>query len=674
MWRSQACPDAAAAQVSTSFAQILRHRDSDDLTIAREIFPVGACMRRLVARTVTFLVFLTFACCANAEPGEKRIALVIGNAAYQAGPLATAANDAGLIAQTLQAAGFDVVGARDLDQDSLRRALHDFLDKAKSSGPGTIAFVYLSGHGMQLEGENYFVPIDARIGRDSDIAAEAVRISDYIRPLGSLDLKASIVVLDGARMNPFTIAGAPIAGGLALVEPGPGMLIAFNAAPGTVAPEASGPYGPFAQALAEMMREGSLPLPKVFERVRLRVNDMTKGAQVPWSAVKGEPSFVFFERSSEAPALVSEEGATMRARQIRDLAPGDAYQAVLERDTLEGYEEFIAAYPDDPQAKRVHVIIAARREAMIWRQSYETNTPDAYWSYLTRYPDGPHAADARRRLTNRAFAADPPASFTPIDYSVPPPPAEEVAYVRRPAVVFDDPYYDFPPPPLLGVYFLPPPPPDFVVLLAPPPPIGFFLLPVPVFVPVPLWCHHPAYLVAPSGNVFFNNIHNTVVVNHVTNTVTIRNQTGQVVSKPIGSQAVGASLPPALAKATPGQPHGAGPAALGQPLPGMNGHGAPQAPAAASPAVPAHAVAPARTTIPRRSPTPAAASPSAPVRRASVSPGPHPAPTPARTYRPASVPPARVSSPPAARPAPPAARPAPVARAAPAPAKKPPGH
>jgi hypothetical protein len=96
----------------------IRHRDSDDLAIVREIFPVGACMRRLVARTVTCLVFLAFACWANAEPGEKRIALVIGNAAYQSGGLATAANDAGLIAQTLQAAGFDVVGAREVGRRS----------------------------------------------------------------------------------------------------------------------------------------------------------------------------------------------------------------------------------------------------------------------------------------------------------------------------------------------------------------------------------------------------------------------------------------------------------------------------------------------------------------------------------------------------------------------------
>jgi uncharacterized caspase-like protein len=110
-----------------------------------------------MSRIFAFIVAL----CALALPGlavaqgpEKRIALVIGNAGYQVGALATPANDAGLIAQTLQAAGFDVVGSRDLDQDTLRRAFRDFLDKAQGAGPDTVAVVYLSGYGVQLEGEN----------------------------------------------------------------------------------------------------------------------------------------------------------------------------------------------------------------------------------------------------------------------------------------------------------------------------------------------------------------------------------------------------------------------------------------------------------------------------------------------------------------------------------------
>src|SRR6266851_4644057 len=175
-------------------------------------------MRSFLAFVVALSALIALGSAPNAEPIEKRIALVIGNAGYQTGALQTSANDAGLLAQTLQAAGFDVVGARDLDQDSLRRAFRDFLEKASGSGPATVAVVYLSGYGLQLEGENYFVPVDAKIGRDADVAAEAVRVSDYIRPLGTLRLKASIVILDVARRNPFSISGQPLAGGLALFE------------------------------------------------------------------------------------------------------------------------------------------------------------------------------------------------------------------------------------------------------------------------------------------------------------------------------------------------------------------------------------------------------------------------------------------------------------------------
>jgi hypothetical protein len=94
---------------------------------------------------------------------NPRIALVIGNTNYRDAVLATTANDAGLIAQTLQAAGFDVVGARDLDGQSLRTAFRDFLDKASAAGPDMQAFVYLAGRGAQYDGDNYFVPAGAKL-------------------------------------------------------------------------------------------------------------------------------------------------------------------------------------------------------------------------------------------------------------------------------------------------------------------------------------------------------------------------------------------------------------------------------------------------------------------------------------------------------------------------------
>lgn len=466
------------------------------------------------------IVVLAAGAPARAQQQEKRIALVVGNGAYAKSPLATTANDAGLIAQTLQAAGFDVVGARDLDGDTLRKSFRDFIQKAQASGPGTVAMIYLAGYGVQLAGENYFIPVDSNISRDTDIPTEALRISDYVRQLASIQLKASIVVLDAARAQPFIEGGQqPIASGLALVEPDPNMLIAFNAAPGTVAPEEPGPYGIYAQSLAEMIRTGGLSLQEVFDRVRLRVNESSKGAQVPWNEQKISAQFSFFERGPDAPppAAAPDQVAAIRSKPIRDLGVQDAYAAALARDTLPAYEEFLAAYPNDPMSRRVMAIVAARREAITWRRTYRADTPDAYWSYLRRYPRGPHAGDARRRLAILTAPLEPPPTFAMMDYDVPPPPPEEVVYVDRPVLYFSDPDFGFAPPPPPPVYYLPPPPPDFVVLPPPLPVVGLFVLPQPVFVPIPVFVQPPIYVAPPPNNIIFNNIHNTTVINTVIN-------------------------------------------------------------------------------------------------------------------------------------------------------------
>jgi len=671
------------------------------------------------------LVPLAVSVASTVAHAEKRIALVIGNAGYQADALNTPANDAGLIAQTLQASGFDVVGARDLDQDSLRRALRDFLDKAGGAGPDTVAVVYLSGYGLQLEGENYFVPIDAKIARDADVAAEAVRISDYTRPLVALKLKASIVILDAARANPFAHSGAPLASGLALVEPEPGLLIAFNAAPGTVAPEAQGPYGPYAQALAEMMREGDLPLAQVFERVRLRVNDITKGAEVTWHASHVEAPFLFFERSADAPPppVPPEQTAAIRARPIRELVAQQAYALALERDTLDGYGEFVDAYPDDPMAKRVRVIIAARREAITWRRTCSIDTPPAYWSYLRRYPDGPHAADAHRRLAYLAAAFEPPPTFAMVDYDVPPPLPEEIVYIRRPVLVFDDPFFAFAPPPPPPVVFLAPPPPEFVVWVAaaPPPPIGLFVLPIPVYRPVPVWVSPPVYVAPPPpNNVIYNNVHNTVVINNVTNTVTVTDRSGQTTTvapparpapgaaqgtpAPQPVAAVGPALPPSVAQkavtlqnqsapaaSKPGAPAPTpGQAVLpGRPLPGAQGQ--PPLPSPSGTPTAAPSPAPGGVAKPRTRPAPGqalpgkqlppsgppATAPSTAPAAATAKPATPPSPGPAATQiapptAPSAAKPATpaTSLPAAAKSATPPA-PQPAAKLAPPPAAKP---
>ena len=510
-----------------------------------------------LAKTVfifSLCVFLTSAFSASLDPAaaqgqEKRVALVIGNAAYNKAPLATTANDAGLVAQTLQAAGFDVIGARDLDADALRKTFRDFMQKVESDPANTVVMVYLAGYGVQLAGENYFIPVDSTIGRDTDIPIEGLRVSDYTREFASVPLKASIFVLDAGRQQPFVEGGNPIASGLALVDPIPNSLIAFNAAPGTVAPTEPGPYGVYAQSLAEMIRSGGLSLADVFDRVRLRVSETTKGGQIPWDAQKIEAPFTFFDRAADAPPVqgTPDQVAAIRERPMRDLGAQEAFTAALTRDTMQGYEDFLLAYPGDPMARRVRAILAARREAITWRRTYIADTPDAYWSYLRRYPRGPHGWDARRRLTILSAALEPPPTFAMIDYDLPPPPSDEVAFVDRPVFYFGDPVFAFAPPPPPPVFFLGPPPLDFVVLTPPFAPIGLFILPQPLFVPIPAFVRAPVYVAPPPNNIIFNNIHNTTVINNTINVAPQAPTGGNIAAAAANNQTgVGPRLSPSL--------------------------------------------------------------------------------------------------------------------------------
>lgn len=369
---------------------------------------------------------------------EMRFALVIGNDEYKSTKLATPANDAGLVANALTAAGFTVTGARNLDQATLRESIREFLGQVAAAGPDAVAVIYLAGFGVQFAGENYYVPVDADLAREADLPLQAVRISDFAQPLAALPARVKIVILDAARQNPFAQGGEPLASGLALVDPAPGMAIAFNAAPGTIGPEEPGPYGAYATALTEMIAAGGLPLDDVFARVRLRVSEVTNGGEVPWYASQINTPFFFTERSADAPPPPDVAPVVdLREKPMRSYSRiEDAYAAALALDTIDGYEQFLALHPRSRYARRIAAMIAVRREEIIWRRCVFDNTPPAYWSYLRRYPNGPHVWDARRRLAMIGAELEGPPDFAFVDFGVPPPPPEELVVVDRPVVTF----------------------------------------------------------------------------------------------------------------------------------------------------------------------------------------------------------------------------------------------
>jgi len=576
------------------------------------------------------------------QAAEQRFALVIGNDEYQAAKLATSANDAGLVADALQSAGFTVTGARNLDQATLRESFREFIGQVSAAGPDAVALVYLAGIGLQFNGENYFVPVDADIQRDVDVPLQAIRISDFTQPLASLPGRVKIVILDAARQNPFGGGNQPLAGGLALVEPTPSMAIAFNAAPGTVAPDEQGPYGAYATSLTEMIAAGGLGLDDLFARLRLRVSDLTQGAEVPWYASQIDGPFIMTELAAGAPPPPNVMPiADVRTKPIRDFpSVDDAYAAALDRDTIDGYEQFLAVYPNSPYSARIAGMLAVRREAIIWRRCVIADTPQAYWSYLRRYPNGPHVWDARRRLAMLAAAYEPPPDFAYYDFGVPPPPPDELGYVDQPIIIFAGPHYG--PPPRPPLFFLPPRPREFAVLPPPPPPRERFLLPIPAGPSV------PAFVRPPRGVEFRGP------------------PPGAPGAGPEGRQQR-VSLPTAVTHAPPGPPPGAGfrpapggPSTLAPlPTPPRAGGGGPPPP----PPPPSNAfVKPGSPPPPPPKSGPGPASmkpgplppPSGQPQPSTIKPSPPPPPPPKNSFAPAPAPTTVHPAPPPPPPPPPA--------------------
>lgn len=438
-------------------------------------------LRRLAFAVVLISAVAPMSTKVFAQSTTSRLALVIGEAQYRDEPLATAANDGGLMADLLRQAGYDVTGAANLSQDQIRSSFREFLEKVAAAGPQAEVFVYLSGKGVQFAGENYLAPIEATIGNSANVPAEAVRLADFIGPLEGMPARARVVVLDLARPNNFGRTGQPLASGLAIVDAPENSLVAFNAAPGTIALDEKGPYGSYAQSLAEMLRQPGLPLNDAFAQVRLRVNEATRGGQTPWNVSKLTTAMALFAPAPGAPAIAP----LARSRKpMREVSPQEAYGYAVEADTFAAYNDFLQAYPSDPLARRVRAMLAARREAITWRRTYVANTPEAYWTYLQRYSRGPHAADAQRRLAYLSAPVAPPRSFRVYeDYDVPPPPPDEITIIDRPRFYVNE-VVDVPPP-RYADDFLPPVPREYRDLPPPPPPPRAGFLPIPVPIPMP---------------------------------------------------------------------------------------------------------------------------------------------------------------------------------------------
>jgi uncharacterized caspase-like protein len=285
----------------------------------------------------------------------KRVALVVGNSAYQnVARLPNPVNDGAVIAATLKNAGFDVVDSRhDVPAAELRRALRDFADRARDAD---IAVVYYAGHGMEVEGTNYLIPVDAKLERDTDVYDEAVsldRVLVAIEPAKQLRL----VILDACRDNPFvksmkrTVASRAIGRGLAQVEPAsPNTLIAYSAKAGSTALDGDSANSPFTIALKKHLTTPGLDVRRAFGFVRDDVLKDTANRQEP---------FVYGSLGGDDVPLVPAPAAAppAAAPSAQSEARRD-YELALQVGNKDALNAFVGQYPDGFYANLARIQLA----------------------------------------------------------------------------------------------------------------------------------------------------------------------------------------------------------------------------------------------------------------------------------------------------------------------------
>ena len=243
---------------------------------------------------------------------QQRIALVIGNSQYQhVATLQNPVNDARDMAATLRDLNFEVTLLRDASKLKMEQTVAAFI---QSLGDGDTGLFYYAGHGVQIEGDNYLVPIETLHGSEAAIKSQSFNISQLLSNMGHSHAQRNIIILDACRDNPFSGESSlypeekaralkkkghsEIKSGLSKLNAPPNTLIAFATAPGQVALDGVDGNSPYSQQLMRFMKKSGLPIEHMFRQVRAEVMILTDGEQIPWESSSLIGSFYFKPRTS----------------------------------------------------------------------------------------------------------------------------------------------------------------------------------------------------------------------------------------------------------------------------------------------------------------------------------------------------------------------------------------
>ncbi len=365
--------------------------------------PTGSNLRRLIA-WIAFGLAVLFSAAGAFAQSAARHALVIGNSDYQhTTKLNNPENDARLVSKTLQELGFEVQEALNTDHRQMKRYISQFANALQQSGEGTIGLFYYAGHGVQLNGLNYLIPVDARIETEIDVEVEGVDAGIVMSSLASAKNGFNIVIFDACRNNPFArsfrSAGAP--GGLAQLDAPAGTFIAYATAPGDVALDGSEQNSPYTAALVEAIRQPQVAIEQTFKQVRIRVHQSTGGKQTPWESSSLTGNFQFNGKAQTDNAAPVPPDRPDETAGRSGGSPDLAYLDAVGRNTIEGYQAFLSKYPGDSNADRVRYLIASLTEGKMWAAANKDDSAAAYKQYLLAFPDGVYADIARAKIEAR---------------------------------------------------------------------------------------------------------------------------------------------------------------------------------------------------------------------------------------------------------------------------------
>ncbi|WP_395020449.1 caspase domain-containing protein [Dongia sp.] len=306
---------------------------------------------RIHAVVAAFCLLAATSFSAQAEP---RFALVVGNSNYgpEIGKLPNPVNDAGVMAQALTQTGFQVTKVTDVDQQKLKRAIIEFGDKLTAAGENATALFFYAGHGVQVKGMNYLIPVGADIGKESDVGLEAISADEVLQQMEYAGARVNIVILDACRNNPLARGFRSASRGLAPMDATRGTFIAYSTSPGDVSADGDGKNSPYSAALAKTIVQPGIGIEEAFRDVRAQVMSATDEKQVPWDSSSLTAPFFFqpsqFNTASQAapaPAAAPKAAANTSAPANIEIEKA-VWDGIKDSKQAGDYQAYLDQYPN----------------------------------------------------------------------------------------------------------------------------------------------------------------------------------------------------------------------------------------------------------------------------------------------------------------------------------------